>query len=270
MRYLVLGSSGSIGSNLCIFLRSKGHVVTEFDIKNSDLEDLRIPSNPKLENVIMDVDLIFFLAFDVGGSKYLNHNDKNFDFILNNTQILVNTFQVIKNFRKDVIFISSYMADFPSSSYAILKKLGENFTHSVDGLVVRLYNVYCKEDYGVRSHVLSDMIEQARLNNKIVLRTDGNEIRQFLFIDDCCEGLYIISTKYAEIKKEDSTIDLSSFEWINIRELASIVSGFLNCSVEFSLEQASYDHKSVSNKQVLQFWTPSTSLHEGISRIINN
>ena len=32
MKYLVLGSSGQIGAELCIFLKKQGHKVTEFDI----------------------------------------------------------------------------------------------------------------------------------------------------------------------------------------------------------------------------------------------
>ena len=43
MKYLVLGSAGQIGAELCKFLKNNGNEVIEFDIVNSTEEDLRIP-----------------------------------------------------------------------------------------------------------------------------------------------------------------------------------------------------------------------------------
>ncbi len=45
MKYLVLGSSGQIGFELCKFLRNKRHEVIEFDIASNQFEDLRIRHN---------------------------------------------------------------------------------------------------------------------------------------------------------------------------------------------------------------------------------
>ena len=69
IKNLVLGGAGMIGSHLCDFLRSKGEEVisldllTGFDLRKDDL------------NKYKDVDFVWFLAWDVGGSKYLT--DKN-------------------------------------------------------------------------------------------------------------------------------------------------------------------------------------------------
>ena len=41
MKYLVLGSSGQIGAELCKYLKKNGHDVIEFDIENNIEQDLR-------------------------------------------------------------------------------------------------------------------------------------------------------------------------------------------------------------------------------------
>ena len=49
-----------------------------------------------------------------------------------------------------------------------------------------------KEDYGEKSHVITDLIYKAKNFNKIKLLTNGLEKRQFLFVDECSEALYTI------------------------------------------------------------------------------
>ena len=53
MKYLVLGSSGQVGLELCKFLKKEGHEVVEFDIVADESQDLRIP------NVLDEIHLFF-------------------------------------------------------------------------------------------------------------------------------------------------------------------------------------------------------------------
>ena len=59
-KYLVLGSSGFIGKSLCKYLKSLKHEVVEYDIKNSEEEDLRKYDNLKLVNLVASCDFVFF------------------------------------------------------------------------------------------------------------------------------------------------------------------------------------------------------------------
>ena len=68
---LILGSSGQIGSHLVNFLKNKKYNVLKFDIERNKKEDLRLSKNSILKNCIIKSDYVFFLAFDVGGSRYL-------------------------------------------------------------------------------------------------------------------------------------------------------------------------------------------------------
>ena len=268
-KFLLLGSSGFLGKNLTKYLISKDCSVLEFDVINDLQQDLRINNNFKLREAISSCDFIFFLAFDVGGSKFLKSSSQSFTFLSNNTKIISNTFEILKEFDKKFIFISSYFTNNFSHSYGLLKLLGEQFSYSLNGLVIRLYNVYGLEDISIRSHVIPDMIDQALNTNQIVLNTSGEEKRQFLHVLDCCEALYIASLKYSEILCECNLFDLTSFEWISIKNVSELVGKKLNSTVIFSKEKAMYNFISPPNRSFLKYWEPKISLDEGISGMIN-
>jgi nucleoside-diphosphate-sugar epimerase len=206
-RYLVLESSGFIGQKLCTYLKNKNFDVIEFDLKNHLEEDLRIRNNEKLQESIAKSDFIFFLAFDIGDSKFLNKYSNSKEFLINNTKIISNTFETLEKFNKRFIFISSYLTQNTKHSYGLLKLLGEQFTTALNGFIVRLLNVYSIENVSLRSHVIPDIVYQARRNNKIVLNSTGEEKRQFLYVDDCCEGLCIASQYFEELLNNSDIID---------------------------------------------------------------
>ena len=83
MKHLVLGSEGQIGYELTRFLESEGHEVLTFDIVTDSRQDLRIRKNVELILKIEACDFIHFLAFDVGGSRYLQTYQGSYDFISN-------------------------------------------------------------------------------------------------------------------------------------------------------------------------------------------
>jgi nucleoside-diphosphate-sugar epimerase len=90
MNILILGSEGQIGKHLFNYLKKK-HRIFSFDLLNSNSEDLRIYKNKKLKSLIKKSNFIFFLAFDVGGSKYLKNYQYSYKFLLNNLSIIKNT-----------------------------------------------------------------------------------------------------------------------------------------------------------------------------------
>jgi nucleoside-diphosphate-sugar epimerase len=156
----------------------------------------------------------------VGGSKFLQNMNFDKSFLLNNIKIISNIFEMLMEFDKKVIFISSYLTSDISHSYGLLKSLGEKFTHSIHGIVLRLYNFYGDEEVSYRSNVIPDLINQAQNNIFVELKTNGDERRQFLYIDDCCEALFIASQKYDELLNECNCFDLTSFEWVKIKKVA--------------------------------------------------
>jgi nucleoside-diphosphate-sugar epimerase len=226
----VLGSSGQIGKPLARFLRNKGHDVIECDIENSKLQDLR--QNPLfLHDYFNGTDFVFFLSFDIGGSRYIKENEHSFSFIDDNTRIMQNTFGLSKKYELPFIFASSAMSLLPFSPYGNLKLLGEKYTNSLHGVSARLWNVYGWERHPERYHVISDLIAKGLLRSDLIaseglmrdpvqLGTTGEEKRQFLYVDDCCEALYGL---YEDYCTAPPIVDIASGKWVSILEVARTI-----------------------------------------------
>ena len=102
MKVTILGSSGQIGAYLTEYLREKGHEVTEFDRNRHHGEDLTQIPNHNLDRAIKNADFVFFLAFDVGGSRYLKKYQHTFDFINNNARLMVNVFDLLEEVSQEI------------------------------------------------------------------------------------------------------------------------------------------------------------------------
>lgn len=255
MKILVLGSDGQIGRPLVEYLKGLDYEVAEFDLASSEENDLRKPDILDLS----DIDFVFFLAFDVGGSVYLKEYQDTYRFISNNVRIMENTFASLGQFQKSFIFTSSQMA-IGSTTYGVLKQIGERYTSSLYGMTVRLWNVYGQET--ARTHVVTDFIRMAR-NGRINMKTNGRESRQFLYVDDCCKCLEILMRQY-----EPMTIDVSSFKWTSILKVADIVAEHFNCPVYPSnIDDTNAEY--IPSSKVLNYWQPETSIYEGIKKLIN-
>lgn len=267
MKYLVLGSSGQIGLELCKFLKEKGEEVFEFDITNSTTEDLRIPH--VLDKIMPEIDFVMFLAFDVGGSRYLKKYQHTYEFIENNTKLTLYTFESIKKFKKPFIFASSQMANMSYSPYGISKTLGETYTKILNGLTVKFWNVYGPEHDLEKSHVITDFIIKAK-KGRITMLTDGTEERQFLHAEDCSNALYILSKKYDVIDREKN-LHITNFEWNSILDVAEIIKKVIPCEIQQSKEKDSVqlNKKNEPDPYILSFWKPEISLEEGINKVIN-
>jgi nucleoside-diphosphate-sugar epimerase len=272
-KILILGSEGQIGRALKNYLSEK-YKVLECDIVNSPLEDLR-KKNQKIDKLVKASDFVFFLAFDVGGSKYLNKNQKKFNFIENNILIMHNVFNLIKKYNKKFIFASSTMSNMTHSNYGVLKKIGESYSESLGGITVKFWNVYGIEKEREKSHVITDFIIKGKKYKKINMLTDGKEKRDFLYSEDCCAGLELIMSNYNFYKKEKK-IDLTTTKFTSIIEIANIIKKiFFKQGIDIKIIKSKkkdilqFNQQNKANKFFLKYWKPKYSLKEGISEIIN-
>jgi nucleoside-diphosphate-sugar epimerase len=270
VKILILGSSGQVGSYLVEHLEQRGHLVIEFDIARGLGEDLRIFGNSNLEKVMKDSDFVFFLAFDVGGSHYLERYQDTGDFILNNLQLMTNTFTLLRKLEKKFIFASSTMSSMSHSTYGLLKAIGERATKSLGGKVVHFWNIYGYEKDQEKFHVISDFILKARETGKIDMRTTGKETREFLYAKDCCKGLELIMDRFDQIPP-DMPLHLTSFNSITIMEIAQVIAKNYDVEVIPGIKEDAV-HRGVVNipdKAILKFWKPETNIESGIKEIID-
>tara|TARA_Y100000034_G_scaffold89591_1_gene107845 strand:+ start:2881 stop:3723 length:843 start_codon:yes stop_codon:yes gene_type:complete len=272
MRCLILGSSGQVGSALAEYYeKQEGVIVDYFDIVKDELQDLRIHQNELLKDKIKKADFVFFLAFDVGGSRYLKKYQNTFEFVQNNMLLMTNTFNCLREYNKPFIFASSQMSNMDYSSYGTLKRLGEWYTKILDGLVVKFWNVYGIEEDLEKSHVITDFIIKAKDNGIIDMLTDGTEERQFLYSEDCCECLDAVRVNYNTIER-DKELHITNHEWNTILEVAEEVCNNYESKIVPSEERdmVQRDKRNEPDSYILQFWKPKTSLGEGIKNICNH
>ena len=108
---LVLGSRGQIGLSLTRVLSSyKKFRVIECDIVCDQSNDLRRRSL-FLDESFQKADFVYFLAYDVGGSKYLKENQNSSDFLNNNLLLMLNTFSYLEKYSNPFIFASTQMSN---------------------------------------------------------------------------------------------------------------------------------------------------------------
>ncbi len=266
MRYLVLGSAGQIGKPLCVFLRSVGGTVVEFDIEDDTSNDLRIPH--VLNDILERVDFVFFLASDIGGARYLKNYQGTFAFLNNNISILKNTFESLYKSKTPFIFTSSQMSNMHYSTYGMCKNIGERYTELLGGLTVKFWNVYGQEHDEEKFHVITDFILKAK-QGEIKTMTDGTEVRQFLHVDDCCKALYKLSQLYDTLPR-DKEYHITNFEWTSIRNIAEIITDYIPASISYS-DQKDDVQKNKQNEPdpyILNYWEPTIDVIAGIKQVI--
>jgi nucleoside-diphosphate-sugar epimerase len=275
MKITILGSSGQIGAYLTEYLREKGHEVTEFDIVNGEEQDLTIIPNRKLDHDIRLADFVFFLAFDVGGSRYLKKYQHTFQFIDNNTRLMANAFGLIEKYNKRFVFASSQMSNMSYSPYGVMKRVGELYTTALKGLTVKFWNVYGIEHDREKSHVITDFIRRGFEEGEFEMLTDGTEERQFLYAEDCCEALETIMESYTDFKPEDP-LHITSFRSESIRSVADIIQGQfgligkdVRIKPGLAKDSVQLDKRNQADNYIFNWWMPKTTIDKGIAKVFN-
>ena len=273
MKVLILGSNGQIGAYLTEYLKEKGHDVREFDVSNGEEQDLTVIPNPQLHAAIMTADFVYFLAFDVGGSHYLKKYQHTFGFLDNNTRMMANAFHYIERYKKPFVFASSQMSNMSYSPYGVMKRVGELYTKSLNGLIVKFWNVYGIEHDMEKAHVITDFIKKGFETGTIDMMTDGTEQREFLYAEDCCEALETVMQEYTAFTSDDE-LHITSGVSTSILEIARTIQlyfGGEEKEVEIvpasSKDEVQKDARNIPDPYITKWWEPKTSITEGIGKV---
>ena len=274
MKITILGSSGQIGAYLSEYLRNKGHVVIDFDKVETPNHDMTVIPNQYLENAIETADFVFFLAFDVGGSRYLKKYQHTFQFIDNNARLMANAFGFLQKYNKRFIFASSQMSNMSYSPYGVLKNVGELYTKSLKGLIVKFWNVYGIERDHEKSHAITDFIRKGFETGVIDMLTDGQEEREFLYAEDCCDALEAIMENYDDFTPEDN-LHITSFHSTKIIDVASMILGQFNLIGKYDVklqpsdqkDTVQMDKKNKPDTYLTKWWMPKTTIDQGIAKV---
>jgi len=269
MKILVLGSEGQIGKPFCEYAKTKNHELLRVD-KKFKFHDLSY-SPLSIETILNfnSCDVILFLAFEVGGSKFLEEKDKTFDYISENVRIMENVFSQLKKSKKPFLFTSSQMANMYHTNYGFLKDLGERYTRTLDGYISRFWNVYGEENpEDPKSHVITDFIHMAK-KGEIKMRTSGEEERQFLHTDDCSEALLHWCENY-QLYDKTKYLDITSFKWTSVLGIAKLIQKYIPCKIIVGnkLDKIQKGIKNSPSSYITKFWNSKVTLEEGIKKLI--
>jgi nucleoside-diphosphate-sugar epimerase len=238
--------------------------------------DMTVIPNQYLENAIETADFVFFLAFDVGGSRYLKKYQHTFQFIDNNARLMANAFGLLQKYNKRFIFASSQMSNMSYSPYGVLKNVGELYTKSLKGLIVKFWNVYGIEKDHEKAHVITDFIRKGFETGVIDMLTDGQEEREFLYAEDCCEALETIMENYTEFTSEDN-LHITSYHPTKIIDIANMIVGQFNLIDKFDVklqpsaekDSVQMDKKNRPDMYLSKWWIPKTTIGNGIAKVFN-
>lgn len=250
MRYLITGAAGFLGSALANRLVSEGHTVIALDdLSTGDPNKLvnevqfnrgDVNDRPKLWTLLQEVDCVYHLAARVIVPESILYPREYNQVNVGGTVTLMEAMRDVGVRR--VVFISSGTVygnqpvqpvnedaiPNPRSPYAVSKLAAEFYVKSIGSLwgietvSLRVFNAYGPGQHHppVHSPVIPGFLRLAWENGTLVIHGDGNQTRDYVYLDDVVSAMLAASTA-PEVNQ--LTINVGSGTEINIRDLAKQV-----------------------------------------------
>ena len=250
MRYLITGVAGFLGSALANSLAANGHnVIGIDDLSTGDPNKLNsgvifnrgdVNDRPKLWTLLQEVDCVYHLAARVIVPESILYPREYNQVNVGGTVTLMEAMRDVGVRR--VVFISSGTVygnqpvqpvsensiPNPRSPYAVSKLAAEFYVKSIGSLwgietvSLRVFNAYGPGQHHppVHTPVIPAFLRQAWENGTIVIHGDGNQTRDYVYLDDVVSAMVAASTA-PEVNQ--LTINVGSGTEISIRDLAKEV-----------------------------------------------
>ena len=293
MRVLVTGGGGFLGSHLVERLERDGHDVVVARRADHDLTSMDAAARLFAE---ADADLVFHLAAEVGGIGANRANPGRYWYA--NLAMGTNVLEQarIHGTRKLVIIgtVCSYPkhAAIPFSEddlwdgypeetnapYGVAKKAvlvgaqAYREQYGLDAIFLLPTNLYGPRDnFDLEtSHVIPALIHKmVEADDEVVLWGDGSPTREFLYVDDCVEGLLLAAERY----DGPDPVNLGAAREISIHDLAELiadVTGYEGAIVWDTSKPNGQPRRSVDGSRAKELFgfEAQTPLREGIERTV--
>lgn len=288
MKIFVSGHRGLLGS-ACVRHFKKNHEVVVFE---GDITDLSLfycwMRQHKPEAIIN-------CAAKVGGVKA--NRDRPVDFLLGNLLIQNSVIKAAFDFECEKLVFIATSCLYPKfalipveeeslltgkfepdvQAYAIAKlaghelcnayrsQFGKNFT------TVAPCNLYgIGDNYGPSAHVIPGLmnrvLECSKSHKPLSVWGDGNQVREFLFADDCAEAIEFVLNKW----NSPDLINIGSGLGTSIKILVDLILGVSGIDLDVVYDKTKpigIYHKTFSVKKIQKLgWGPIHSLEEGLKK----
>jgi len=293
MKVLVTGGRGFLGTHLVARLEEDGHDVvaarrTDYDLTSAD-DTARMFEEAEPE-------LVYHLAAEVGGIGANRANPGRYWYA--NLMMGANVLEQARVRGTPKLVIVGTVCSYPkfapipfheqdlwdgypeetNAPYGVAKKAvlvgaqAYREQYGVNAIFLVPANLYGPRDNFdlEKGHVIAHLIRKMlEAEDEVVLWGDGSPTREFLYVDDCVEGLVLAAERY----DGPEPVNLGSSHEISIRELAELVAdltGFHGQIVWDETKPNGQPRRSVDGgcaKELFGF-EARTHLRDGIERTV--
>ena len=303
--YLVTGSSGFIGYNLCNYIIKRGHNVFGLDLdeKYNNLKKWRNEKLNKIGVKTFCVDIsdkyqlddfrnknnasfksIFHLAGLAGVRRSLEIPEKYYDANLRGT---LNILNLASHINVDSLVFSSTSSVYggnknssketdnlnPISPYANSKLLAEkicklySISNNLNVSILRYFTVY--GEAGRPDMSILRFIDNIFNGNPITIYGDGNQERDFTYIEDVCDATFK-SSRLVDF----NILNIGNSKPVKLNDIVNIIEKKLNKKAKIIIEPKNNldvfkTHADNSRAMNLLKWVPVFSIEKGIESTVD-
>ncbi len=250
MNFLITGAAGFLGSSLANHLALEGHQVRGLDdLSTGDPQSLSgdvlftrgdVNDRPKLWTLLQDVDCVYHMAARVSVPESVIYPREYNAVNVGGTVSLMEAMRDVGVHRVVLISSGAVYGDqqaqplkedavpYPRSPYAVSKLAAEYYVRTIGDLwgietvSLRVFNAYGPGQHLPASHppVIMNLLRQATRGGTMVVHGDGNQTRDYVYVDDIVSGMIAAATAPG---LDNLVINIGSGKETSVRELVRLV-----------------------------------------------
>ena len=306
MKCLITGGAGFIGSNLARYLLQQGHEVvildnfaTGFRHNLADIEDQITLIEGDLRNR-EDVRRALVGVEAVSHQGALGSVPRSIEDPVATHEVNVNgTINVLEAMReagiKRVVFAASSsvygeqkespkietMKPMPISPYAASKVCGESYVYAYsaaygfESVGLRYFNVFGprQDPNGAYAAVIPQFVSALLSGEQPVIYGDGEQSRDFCYIDNVCRANELALTKPAD-RCDGSVVNIACGERVDLNEILTILGDLLSVEIDARYEEerpgdVKHSLADISRAKKVLGYEPNIYFREGLEMAID-